>query len=444
MSRYLFVTGDGGGNLTPIFAVIKELVAQGHAIDFMGVPWAEHQVQDTALADSLRQQAIEADARPVGFDAWITAQPKEYPLPAPEKMAAFDNVVTSSFFVSMAPWVADAVHRQLDCDSYDAAAIDMGAPSAAAACESRGVPYAVLVHTIDFLRWWPGRPCPGTGRRAGLEADEERRLGHSMEELLDATWLGCINDARQRLGLGGVEHLTAVEDRAATVIVMTSPEFDTGSAGAPGNHHYVGPCLPLGKPDPAAARLVESTGDERPLVIMSPTTTAFAKGQIGFVRASIEALSALPVRGLVTVGRSLDPARFASAENVTIVGHVNHNTVIPHASALITHCGHGTVMTALRFGVPLVGVPDFSDQRDIGVRVADHGLGVVLQKPASATDIKDGVETVLGDGSFRSAAELFGESLSLHSGPREAAAELGKISRAERAGLPSRNGGGHQ
>lgn len=431
MARYLFVTGDGGGNLTPIFTVINELVAQDHAVDFMGVPWSEHQVQDTALVDSLRQQALDAGARPVGFEAWVTARPQQFPLPAYEKMAAFDNVVISSFFVSMAPSIAGAVRRQLDSDSYDAAAVDMGAPSATSACESAGVPYAVLQHTIDFLRWWPGRPCPGTGRRAGLDAEEERRQGHDMQELLDATWLGCINDARQRLGLGDLEHLADVEDRAATVIVMTSPEFDTGSAGAPDNHHYVGPCLPTGKPDPAAASLVGPAGDERPLIIMSPTTTAFAKGQIGFVRASIEALSALPVRGLVTVGRSLDPTRFAPAENVTIVGHVDHNAVVPRASAMITHCGHGTVMTALRFGVPLVGVPDFSDQRDIGVRVTDHGLGLVLQKPASAADIKEGVETVLGDGSFRANAQRFGEMLSHHSGPKQAATELARIGRAD-------------
>ncbi len=428
MGRFLFVGGDAGGDVPPVLAVVAELASRGHDVDYLPVPWMPRQIGDARLADSLRQRARAAGARPVSYDAWEPTPPGEHSTPPLAELAAFDNVLAWSFYAAMAPSIAQAVEHLLAIESYDAVAIDMGATLAAAACEAHGVPYVILVHTIPISRWWPGRPCPGTGRRLTGDRVEDERLSNVMDGLIDATWLEGFNRVRSQLGLHALGRVSEVEDRAAVVLVMTEAEFDHGSQGAPANYRYVGSCVPVDESDDTALQVLDGLDDDRPVVVMSPTTTSLATGQIPFIRASIEALASLPVSGVITVGRSLDPSRFAGADNVTIAGHVPHGALLRRASVMITHCGHGTVMTALRFGVPLIGLPDFADQRDIAARIADHGVGIVLEKPASTRDIRRAVETILTDSTFAAAASRFALLLAQHNGPRHGAAELERAS----------------
>jgi MGT family glycosyltransferase len=320
------------------------------------------------------------------------------------------------------------VHEQLARVQYDVVVLDEWAMASAATCELHGVPYAILVHSIPILRWWPGRPCPGTGRRRSSDAAEDERLAREMYRLVDATWLELMNEFRTSIGLdGGLAHVTDAEDRAALVLVLTTPAFDHATDAAPPNYRYVGPCVPIGLDDDAAESLLAALPADRPLVVMSPTTTSMAVGQADFVRASIEALSSLPVNGVVTVGRSLDPSAFEGTDNVHVVGHIAHGPLLRRASAMITHCGHGTTMTALHFGVPLVGLPDFADQRDIAARLVDFGLGVTLEKPASAPAIRAAVESVLGNPAFAARAGDFAEVLAREDGPTRAADELERV-----------------
>src|SRR5437879_4744320 len=100
MSRFLFVAGDGGGNVPPLLAMVRALVDQGHSVDFLGVPWMEAQV-DVPWASSLRGDVAAAGARPVSFDVWPDATAEAYPSPPADKMAAFDNVFAFGFFVPM-------------------------------------------------------------------------------------------------------------------------------------------------------------------------------------------------------------------------------------------------------------------------------------------------------------------------------------------------------
>lgn len=423
MARLLFVTGDAGGNFGPALAVIRALVDKGHAVDLLPVPWLPHQIPQTDLLASVVEHTKAAGARPVGVEEWGNATAQRVNQPPLEELLRFDNALTGSFYTPLLASTGFATARMLRERSYDLVAIDMAAPGAAGACDAHGVPYGVLVSTVNLMRWWPGRPCPGTGQP--LRDDRtDAETASAMNLLLDAVWLDVLNEARDQLGVAPFAHVTDYEDRAAVVIAMTDAAFDVGSENAPANHRYVGPCLRTTQPVAATAQLVASLPTDRPIVVMSPTTTSLAVGQVPFVRASIEALGALPVQGVVTVGRNLDPMRFEAPDNVVVVGHADHNALLPRASALITHCGHGTVMTGLRHGVPLVGVPDFADQRDIAVRIEHHGVGVALPKPATSDDLRGAVARVLDKPSFHANAARFAARLAPDDGAQRAAAAL--------------------
>ena len=90
----------------------------------------------------------------------------------------------------------------------------------------------------------------------------------------------------------------------------------------------------------------------------------------------VTALGTLPVRGLLTTGPALDPASVRAPANVKVVRSAPHAHVLEHASAVVTHGGHGTVIKSLAAGVPLVVMAHGRDQADNAKRVTTRGAGI--------------------------------------------------------------------
>ena len=97
-------------------------------------------------------------------------------------------------------------------------------------------------------------------------------------------------------------------------------------------------------------------------------------------RRIIAVLSGLPVRRLVTLGPAMRDEIFALPPNVRAELCRPHLLAFPHADLVITHGGHGTVITALSFGVPVVCVPMGRDQCDNAARVVWRGAAHALRK----------------------------------------------------------------
>ena len=80
---------------------------------------------------------------------------------------------------------------------------------------------------------------------------------------------------------------------------------------------------------------------------------------------------------------------------MTVVERAPHSEVLRHASAVVTHAGHGTVIKALAAGVPVVALPLGRDQLDNAARVAHHGAGLRLKPDAKPEAIAKAVRRVL-------------------------------------------------
>ncbi|HEY1359912.1 MAG TPA: glycosyltransferase [Thermoleophilaceae bacterium] len=123
---------------------------------------------------------------------------------------------------------------------------------------------------------------------------------------------------------------------------------------------------------------------------------------------AIEAIGALPVRMLLTIGRELDPAALGEPpENVRIERWVPQADVLARAAVVVCHGGSGSTIGALAAGLPLVVVPLFADQPYNAERVQAVGAGTVAQPP----NIAEAVERVLEGGPYRDAAERIAAEL---------------------------------
>jgi MGT family glycosyltransferase len=152
-------------------------------------------------------------------------------------------------------------------------------------------------------------------------------------------------------------------------------------------------------------------------------------------RLVLEAVAALPVRVLLTIGADLPlDALGELPANVHVERFVPQDDVLPHASAVLCHGGSGTVLGTLAAGVPLVVLPLFADQPNNAERVAAAGAGLDLKAAGSTVEAARGaLSRVLREPSFRAAAQRLASEIAALP-PVDAAAEvLEGLARAGRA-----------
>ena len=101
-----------------------------------------------------------------------------------------------------------------------------------------------------------------------------------------------------------------------------------------------------------------------------------------------------------------------------------HSDVLRHASAVVTHAGHGTVIKALAAGVPLVCLPLGRDQLDNAARVQHHGAGLRLKPKARPEAIARAVRRVIEEPGFRAAAERLAAAIEAETAEDRAVLEL--------------------
>jgi MGT family glycosyltransferase len=220
-------------------------------------------------------------------------------------------------------------------------------------------------------------------------------------------------------------------------LIQTSEAFDFPIDPPPSNVRYVGPVLD--DPDWAGAwRSPWPESDRRPLVVASLSSTF--QNQRGLLQRIVTALGMLEVRGLVTLGPAMAGERFDVPANVAVAASAPHAQVLPHADAVVTHAGHGTVMRALVHGVPLLCLPMGRDQDDNAARVVARGAGLRLRPSAKPPRIAAAVRRLLDEPEFRANATRLGRIIADDAAADRAVAELETVGLNQARGSQSLKG----
>jgi UDP:flavonoid glycosyltransferase YjiC (YdhE family) len=310
--------------------------------------------------------------------------------------------------------------------------IDFVLLGAIAAAEAAGIPAVILMHTV-LARPLPGVPPYGPGflparGPLGLLRDA---LGRAVVNRIHTRNGGPpLNRARALIGLPPLRSPFEQYDRAERVLVLASPAFDYPAHRPPANVRHVG--TPFDDAGVPPWRLPWPPEDARPLVVVSLST--LEQGQAAVMQRVIQSLAPLAVRGLVTLGPALDPAQFKAPPNVRLEVFVPHSAVLPHAKAMVTQCGLGTLMKALAHGVPLVCIPLVGDQPDNAARVVAHGAGIRLERDSTPEQIRAAIERVLTRSEFGQSARHMARTLAKEDGAQTAAEEIESVVR-QRVGL---------
>jgi MGT family glycosyltransferase len=178
--------------------------------------------------------------------------------------------------------------------------------------------------------------------------------------------------------------------------------FDRPATNLPDNVHYVGPVLDR-EANHKAWDLPWALDHPDPLVLVSFSTTYMAQEIV--LQRALDAVAGLRIHVLVTTGPSVDLSLLVPSSNTVVRQHVDHQTVLPHTAAVVTHAGFGTVMAALSHAVPLLCVPMGRDQGANSEHVEACGAGRAISPDASAEEMRAALSDVLESPKYKQGAQ---------------------------------------
>jgi UDP:flavonoid glycosyltransferase YjiC (YdhE family) len=291
--------------------------------------------------------------------------------------------------VAMARDVAAALAR----DRPDLALVDFMMPGALCATEAAGVATAVLVHTLYG--------------RVGIH--------EAASPMAMATTVDGVNGLRADLGLAPIDRLAQLLDGADVVLVTSPPSLDTVPAPLAPNVRYVGPVFERVDVERAAE-------EGLPRVIVSLGTTDMGEREV--LERVLAALADEPVSVLATVGDHIDPTAVAAPPNASVRARIPHVAVVPGAAVVVCHGGLGTVLAALRNGVPVLCIPLGRDQHANAAAVVAASAGRSLDRDAAADEIRAAVAALTADGPERAGAARMAAAVAEPAGRHPAVSAL--------------------
>lgn len=140
----------------------------------------------------------------------------------------------------------------------------------------------------------------------------------------------------------------------------------------------------------------------------------------------VEAVRSLPVRVVVAVGPHGDPASLgAQPENVHVARYIPQSQLLERCAIVISHGGSGTFLASLAARVPQLCAPQAADQFLNAAACERAGVGLVLQPgTVSVASVRDAVERLLSDDTFRAAAARISAEIASMPSPDDVADRL--------------------
>ncbi len=201
--------------------------------------------------------------------------------------------------------------------------------------------------------------------------------------------------------------LVPLLDHANLVLHATDRVFDYDHLDLPPRHHYVGPLL--WEPLAAPRDYLSDAGDPWVLVTLSSQL----QDDVPLARMALDALADVPVRVLATIGPGHQPDELEPLPgNARVVQYAPHAPVLQQSRLFISHAGHGAVMKALWYGVPMVLVPWGRDQPGVAARAERLGVArVIARDQLSEPVLTNAIRDVIGSTRYQENALAFSRHL---------------------------------
>ena len=385
MSRIVFFCIPAHGHTNPTLGVVRELTARGHEVLYYSYT-------------PFREKIEAAGARFIACDAFDAEQR----LTQEEgTRIGSDLALSTRVLVDTTLALDDMVCAEMERLKPDCIVADSMAVWGKAVAMKLGIPFVCSTTTFAFNQHSAKIMKQSVGQMVSMMFSMPK-ISKQIKRLQDRGY-----------PVKSILDIISNDDNTHT-IVYTSPQFQPCSETFSDKYAFVGPSI-----RPAAGE-VEKTGEK--LVYISMGTVN--NDMLPLYRNCIEALKDTPYQVILSVGGQVDPAQFGKLpENIAVYPSVDQIAVLEKADVFLSHCGMNSVSESLYHSVPLVMLPQTSEQGGVAVRTAQLGAGIRLEKTTPQA-IRAAVETVLKDPAYRKNAADIAAGFQACSGPKGAADKI--------------------
>ena len=368
MSKIVFFCIPAHGHTNPTLGVVRELVSRGHQVWYYSY-------------NMLREKIESAGATFVSCDDYDMEQslsPKDSARIG--KDLAFSTKILVDTTLSLDEMVcADMKRLAPDCIVADSMAI-----WGKAVAKKLGIPFVCSTTTFAFNQY--------SAKIMKQSAGDLFRMIMAMPK---------ITKQIRRLQSKGYPVKSILDiiqnDDNTHTIVYTSPEFQPCSETFSDKYAFVGPSI-----RPAVDRIVKK-GQKMVYISMGTVNN----DMVPLYRQFLSAFEDTNYHVIMSVGSLRSVSELGTLpDNISVFPSVDQIAVLQKADVFISHCGMNSVSESLYFGVPLLMLPQTSEQAGVAERVSQLGAGIKLTGTDAASVI-NATEKILADDGYKlHAAEI--------------------------------------
>lgn len=385
MSKIVFFCIPAHGHTNPTLGVVKELIARGHQVWYYSY-------------EMLREKIEETGAVFVSCDDYDMEQKLD---PKQSTRVGKDLAFSTKLLVDTTLALDDKVCADMQRLKPDCIVADSMAMWGKVVAMKLGIPFVCSTTTFAFNQ------------------HSAKIMKHSLGELLKMIFsVPKISKQIRRLQQKGYPVKSVLDiignDETVHTIVYTSPEFQPCAQTFSDKYAFVGPSVR------SAAERIEKTRDV--LVYISMGTVN--NDMMPFYKSCVRALADTPYQVVMSVGNLVPPEAFGILpDHISIFSHVDQIAVLQQADVFVSHCGMNSVSESLWFGVPLVMLPQTSEQKGVAQRVCEFNAGIKLGSMDAAA-VLNCVNTILADDTYRKNAAVISQGFKRCSGAKAAADKI--------------------
>ena len=388
MSKIVFFCIPAHGHTNPTLGVVRELVARGHQVWYYSY-------------NTMREKIESAGATFVSCDDYDMEQkltPKDS-VRVGKDLAFSTKILVDTTLALDDKVCADMVQLKPDCIVADSMAV-----WGKAVAMKLGIPFVSSTTTFAFNQ------------------HSAKIMKQSIGELFKMVFsMPKITKQIKRLQGKGypVKNILDIiqNDDNTHTVVYTSPQFQPCSETFSDKYAFVGPSV-----RPATSKVVKKRDK---LIYISMGTVN--NNMMALYKRCLAALADTDYQVIMSVGNLVSIEEFGVLpENISVFTHVDQIAVLQQADIFVSHCGMNSVSESLYFGVPLVMLPQTSEQGGVAERVFQLGAGIKLDK-SDAASILGAIRKIFADNSYTQNAAVISEGFKHCSGAKGAADKIMQV-----------------
>lgn len=389
LNKIVFFNIPAHGHTNPTLIVVKELIARGHQVWYYSYSLLREKIESTGAVfvscddyDIEKKLAPQASARLSKDLAFATEVLVDMTLALGDKVCADMEELKPNCIVadSMALW-GKAVAMKL------------------------GIPFVSSTTTFVFNQ------------------HSSKIMKQSFSELFRMILsFPKVNKQLKRLQKRGYPIKSILDilqnDNNTHTIVYTSSEFQPSSETFSDKYAFVGPSIRT------ATTEIEKTKEKLIYISMGTVNNDLLK----IYKQCITAFSETDYQVIMSIGNSVSPQEFGVLpENISVFSQVDQIAVLQKADLFVSHCGMNSVNESLYFGVPLLMLPQTTEQGGVSQRVLQLNAGIKLDK-VNPNSILNAAEKLINDPGYRHNASIISEGFKQCSGANGAADKILEVS----------------